>query len=684
MLETMRKFQGQFGYLADPNTAVAVCVAMKLGYPSRNHPAPTALLATASPCKFKEVLMTALGQAGWNAYMQSPAFPEKSKALYEDETAVNDETQPSSMTIYRAIQGQPLKQTQGIWMEKTKSMIADLANKHGNTPPIYGPPEPVQQDQAQLTLDGQEDNMPPIVEVGSEMEKSASVGAVTPVASMSFGAAGTEEEGEDGNIEDFSNSNALKDDVAVTEMSNEFSTLGMSGPSGAFSAPEDSGAFSVGLTPALASTTSMGSQEKSISSGAPTPQVDSIASFSAAATSGGNDDSFLPAPDEMLPTEPESSAPTMVEAQESSGGDLPPPLSNDDPYASLPSPDKLPPMDNKYSMPAPEATSDDAFSMPSPDELPQNQYSIPEPIGNPTPEQDAFSMPSPDKMPSMDNNQYSMPEPTDLPAPSEANDAYSMPPPSDLASPTNDDQTSMPSPSELPNSDQFSMPAPSEMPPAQYAFSLPSPDKMPQANQYSMPVPSETAADDPFAAIPTPASGSPMMAPASTPSDQFSMPAPSQMAPAQDAFTLPSPDKVPQANQYSMPDPSETASDDPFAAIPAPASGSPMMPPAATNGFSIPDSSSSLPPPQSSLPAPADDFGFGGMASSSPTAAAPPIVSTVSSESDAAPVVTAGSSETMDFLVMGGADNEGEAVTSLDQGQAPADPVIHLDSPRES
>lgn len=48
------------GYIVDPHTAVAVCVARKLGYPKNGH--PTVIAATATPYKFPETCLRAFGE----------------------------------------------------------------------------------------------------------------------------------------------------------------------------------------------------------------------------------------------------------------------------------------------------------------------------------------------------------------------------------------------------------------------------------------------------------------------------------------------------------------------------------------------------------------------------------------------------------------------------------------------
>jgi len=96
-------------YLVDPHTAVALSAALQLGYlrllndggdggggtaltttseyniDDDDRPAATALLATASPCKFQEAVTLAVGEAVWREYVESKDFPLTAKALLEKE-----------------------------------------------------------------------------------------------------------------------------------------------------------------------------------------------------------------------------------------------------------------------------------------------------------------------------------------------------------------------------------------------------------------------------------------------------------------------------------------------------------------------------------------------------------------------------------------------------------------------
>ena len=55
----MRRMKDACGYVLDPHTAVATCVARKLGYPKDG--ADTVVAATATPYKFPETCRRAFG-----------------------------------------------------------------------------------------------------------------------------------------------------------------------------------------------------------------------------------------------------------------------------------------------------------------------------------------------------------------------------------------------------------------------------------------------------------------------------------------------------------------------------------------------------------------------------------------------------------------------------------------------
>jgi len=81
----MRRMRDRAGYLLDPHTAVATCVARKLGYPKSG--VPCVVAATATPYKFPETCMRAYGEDVLTS--PPPAFAELER-LPVAQTAVCD------------------------------------------------------------------------------------------------------------------------------------------------------------------------------------------------------------------------------------------------------------------------------------------------------------------------------------------------------------------------------------------------------------------------------------------------------------------------------------------------------------------------------------------------------------------------------------------------------------------
>lgn len=79
MLQATRDAYERFDYLACPHTAVAIAAATHLGmFPSPPQGAPpVAIMATAHPCKFEEVVVAAVGKEAWDVFAATPAkFPK--------------------------------------------------------------------------------------------------------------------------------------------------------------------------------------------------------------------------------------------------------------------------------------------------------------------------------------------------------------------------------------------------------------------------------------------------------------------------------------------------------------------------------------------------------------------------------------------------------------------------------
>ncbi|GKY97247.1 hypothetical protein MPSEU_000683100 [Mayamaea pseudoterrestris] len=119
MCETIRRVRTESSYWIDPHTAVAFCAARQLRYDeSKTSNRLTAILATASPCKFREALQVAVGTAGWDDYFESD-FPSAALQVYQLEE------QP--LTIYKAKDGASLEENHVEWERIARDTLKDLA-----------------------------------------------------------------------------------------------------------------------------------------------------------------------------------------------------------------------------------------------------------------------------------------------------------------------------------------------------------------------------------------------------------------------------------------------------------------------------------------------------------------------------------------------------------------------------
>jgi len=118
MCATLKKVAAEFGYIADPHTAVALAAAEDLGYfPINSNGRPVAVLATASPCKFRESMTVALGEEGWRNY-EAKDFPARGRDLLAKE-----EIPP---TVYTFNKGLMLEDVQVEWEKLARAIIEDL------------------------------------------------------------------------------------------------------------------------------------------------------------------------------------------------------------------------------------------------------------------------------------------------------------------------------------------------------------------------------------------------------------------------------------------------------------------------------------------------------------------------------------------------------------------------------
>jgi len=126
MCAEIRQVKEDYDYYIDPHTAVAFSTATKLGYTEQIHDAlkgdegsvrnPVAIFATASPCKFEEALVTALGKDGWESFLEY--FPPRGKA-----TLTEKETAP---IIYKYGEGKELVEVQAEWKYVALSLVRTM------------------------------------------------------------------------------------------------------------------------------------------------------------------------------------------------------------------------------------------------------------------------------------------------------------------------------------------------------------------------------------------------------------------------------------------------------------------------------------------------------------------------------------------------------------------------------
>jgi threonine synthase len=120
MCATLKKVVDGYNYVTDPHTAVALATAEVLGYfPMNSHDHPVAVMATASPCKFRESVTAALGEDGWKAYEEKD-FPSRGWELLA--------AQEIPPTVFAFTEGWTLEEVQVEW-EKMAREIVDALGK---------------------------------------------------------------------------------------------------------------------------------------------------------------------------------------------------------------------------------------------------------------------------------------------------------------------------------------------------------------------------------------------------------------------------------------------------------------------------------------------------------------------------------------------------------------------------
>jgi threonine synthase len=159
MCATMRTYlESPYNYLVDPNTAVALCAAQKLGYtnvtidtatsctartnttktasssPGVVVAAAVAILATASPCKFQEAVTAAIGAEKWSHYYANNnaagCFPAAAKRILQ-----LPEIPPILYHKEAAEDGKfsCLADAQVQWEQQTRDIISQLIQAHPAT-----------------------------------------------------------------------------------------------------------------------------------------------------------------------------------------------------------------------------------------------------------------------------------------------------------------------------------------------------------------------------------------------------------------------------------------------------------------------------------------------------------------------------------------------------------------------
>ena len=86
LCEALRLVNERLDYVSDPHTAVAMAAALQTGHEfieiSPQCMMPVVIVATASPCKFEEQMMVALGVKGWKTW-EEKNFPALAYKILE-------------------------------------------------------------------------------------------------------------------------------------------------------------------------------------------------------------------------------------------------------------------------------------------------------------------------------------------------------------------------------------------------------------------------------------------------------------------------------------------------------------------------------------------------------------------------------------------------------------------------
>jgi threonine synthase len=122
MIDTLCRVYTKLNYVADPHSAVAMAAAIKVGYTfteiaSAKETMPVVILATASPCKFREQMTVALGLDGWESW-KAQSFPVRAHKTLE--------TKEIEPYYFPKTEGASLSEVQSKW----RGMMLDIVDDH--------------------------------------------------------------------------------------------------------------------------------------------------------------------------------------------------------------------------------------------------------------------------------------------------------------------------------------------------------------------------------------------------------------------------------------------------------------------------------------------------------------------------------------------------------------------------
>jgi len=120
MCTVLQKVYKEHDYLIDPHTAVALVAAEKLGHSlgkGENAKDVTAVLSTASPCKFEESVTIATDKETWQMYKDSKDFPEEARKI---------EMRPEKNLVEYKATLPTLSENQTAWEATARDLLTKL------------------------------------------------------------------------------------------------------------------------------------------------------------------------------------------------------------------------------------------------------------------------------------------------------------------------------------------------------------------------------------------------------------------------------------------------------------------------------------------------------------------------------------------------------------------------------